>query len=154
MTKWLSKDQQVHWRAWITASSVLPELLSRELQEVFGLTINDYEILVRLSESPNRQMRMSELAIKSLLSRSRLSHQIDRLEDRGYVTRQACEDDRRGQNCTMTNKGWETLVAAAPIHVAGVRRHSVDQLSAAEYEALGKAVGKIASHLDKEIENS
>jgi DNA-binding MarR family transcriptional regulator len=133
---------------------VLPELLSRELQEAFGLTINDYEILVRLSESPNRQMRMSELAIKSLLSRSRLSHQIDRLEDRGYVTRQACEDDRRGQNCTMTNKGWETLVAAAPIHVAGVRRHFVDQLSAAEYEALGKAVGKIASHLDEQIENS
>ncbi len=133
---------------------MLPELLSRELQEAFGLTINDYEILVRLSESPNRQMRMSELAIKSLLSRSRLSHQIDRLEDRGYVTRQACEDDRRGQNCTMTNKGWETLVAAAPIHVAGVRRHFVDQLSAAEYEALGKAVGKIASHLDEEIENS
>jgi DNA-binding MarR family transcriptional regulator len=97
---------------------------------------------------------MSELAIKSLLSRSRLSHQIDRLEDRGYVTRQACEDDRRGQNCTMTNKGWETLVAAAPIHVAGVRRHFVDQLSAAEYEALGKAVGKIASHLDEQIENS
>ena len=133
---------------------MLPELLSRELQEAFGLTINDYEILVRLSESPNRQMRMSELAIKSLLSRSRLSHQIDRLEDRGYVTRQACENDRRGQNCTMTNKGWETLVAAAPIHVAGVRRHFVDQLSAAEYEALGKAVGKIASHLDEQIENS
>jgi hypothetical protein len=54
----------------------------------------------------------------------------------------------------MTNKGWETLVAAAPIHVAGVRRHFVDQLSAAEYEALGKAVGKIASHLDEELENS
>ncbi|MEN9741946.1 MAG: hypothetical protein RIR66_902, partial [Actinomycetota bacterium] len=59
MTKWLTKDQQVHWRSWITAANVLPELLSRELQEEFGLTITDYEILVRLSESPNKTMRMS-----------------------------------------------------------------------------------------------
>lgn len=152
MTKWLSKDQQVHWRAWITAANVLPELLSRELQESFGLTINDYEILVRLSEAPNRQIRMSELAQKTLLSRSRLSHQIDRLADRGYVTRQVCEDDRRGQFCALTTKGWETLVAAAPTHVSGVRRHFVDQLTDAEYEALGKALGKIANHLDAEVE--
>jgi DNA-binding MarR family transcriptional regulator len=154
MTKWLSKEQQVHWRAWITASNVLPELLSRELQESFGLTITDYEILVRLSESPDRQMRMSDLAIKSLLSRSRLSHQIDRLENRGLVTRQACSDDRRGQFCAMTAKGWDTLVAAAPVHVAGVRRHFVDQLTDAEYDALGKALGKIAAHLDSELEKS
>ena len=154
MTKWLTKDQQAHWRAWITASNVLPELLSRDLQEAFGLTINDYEILVRLSETPNRQMRMSELAQKSLLSRSRLSHQIDRLEDRGLVTRRICEDDRRGQHCAMTTKGWEALVAAAPLHVAGVRRHFLDQLTDAEYEALGKALGKVAKHLDAELEKS
>lgn len=154
MTKWLSKDQQVHWRSWITASSVLPELLSRELQEEFGLTISDYEILVRLSEAPNRQMRMSELAQKTLLSRSRLSHQVDRLEDRGLVTRRSCEDDRRGQNCAMTTKGWDTLVAAAPLHVSGVRRHFVDQLTDSEYEALGKALGKIAAHLDEQLEKS
>ncbi len=154
MTKWLSKDQQVHWRSWITAASVLPELLSRELQESFGLTITDYEILVRLSEAPDKQVRMSELATKTLLSRSRLSHQIDRLENRGLVTRQVCADDRRGQLCVMTNKGWETLVAAAPLHVAGVRKHFVDQLSDSEYEALGKALGKIAKHLDAELEKS
>lgn len=154
MTKWLSKDQQVHWRYWITASNVLPELLSRELQEEFGLTITDYEILVRLSEAPNRQMRMSDLAQKTLLSRSRLSHQIDRLEDRGLVNRRSCEDDRRGQNCAMTSKGWDTLVAAAPTHVSGVRRHFVDQLTDTEYEALGKALGKIAAHLDAELEKS
>ena len=154
MTKWLSKDQQVHWRSWITASRLLPELLSRELQEEFGLTITDYEILVRLSEAPNKQMRMSELAQKTLLSRSRLSHQIDRLEDRGLVNRRSCEQDRRGQNCIMTNKGWDTLVAAAPIHVSGVRKHFVDQLTDAEYEALGKALAKVATHLDEQIENS
>lgn len=154
MTKWLSKDQQVHWRAWITASNVLPELLSRELQESFGLTITDYEILVRLSESPDRQIRMSDLANKTLISRSRLSHQIDRLENRGLVTRQACSDDRRGQFCALTTKGWDTLVAAAPIHVAGVRRHFVDQLTDAEYDALGKALGKIAAHLDAQLEKS
>ncbi len=154
MTKWLSKDQQVHWRSWITASSLLPELLSRELQEEFGLTITDYEILVRLSEAPNKQMRMSELAQKTLLSRSRLSHQIDRLEDRGLVNRRSCEQDRRGQNCIMTNKGWDTLVAAAPIHVSGVRKQFVDQLTEAEYEALGQVLAKVATLLDEQIENS
>ncbi|MEN9741568.1 MAG: hypothetical protein RIR66_524, partial [Actinomycetota bacterium] len=68
--------------------------------------------------------------------------------------RKNCEDDRRGQNCIMTNKGWDTLVAAAPLHVAGVRKHFVDQLTDSEYEALGKALGKIAKHLDAELENS
>ncbi len=154
MTKWLTKDQQVHWRAWITAANVLPELLSRELQEAFGLTITDYEILVRLSEAPDRQVRMSELANRTLLSRSRLSHQIDRLEQKGLVSRQVCKDDRRGQLCVMTTKGWDTLVSAAPMHVAGVRKHFVDQLTESEYEALGKALGKIANHLDVEIEKS
>ena len=148
MTRWLTKEQQVHWRSWITASTVLHEQLSRELQESHGLTITDYEILVRLSESENHSIRMSDLAAKTLLSRSRLSHQIDRMETAGLVTREVCADDRRGQLAVLTTTGMKTLVSAAPLHVSGVRKHFVDVLTDAEFQALGSAAKKIADHLD------
>jgi len=148
MTRWLNKEQQKHWRAYLAMSTMLDEQLSRELQADFGLTITDYEILVRLSESPFRSIRMSELADQVKLSRSRLSHQIDRMERAGFVTRQACSDDRRGQLATLTDKGFHTLEKAAPNHVQGVRDHLVDLLSADEYAALGRAAAKVAAHLD------
>lgn len=148
MTRWLTKEQQSHWRAWLTASTVLREQLSRELQEQHGLTITDYEILVRLSESESKSIRMSDLATLTLLSRSRLSHQIDRMETAGLVSREVCPDDRRGQLAVLTNAGMKTLVAAAPDHVEGVRKHFVDVLTDAEYKALGTAAKKIADYLD------
>ena len=148
MTRWLTKEQQAHWRSWLTASTVLTEQLSRELQEQHGLTITDYEILVRLSESENKSIRMSDLATQTLLSRSRLSHQIDRMETAGLVTREVCSDDRRGQLAVLTNAGMKAIVAAAPDHVDGVRKHFVDLLTDAEYKALGSALKKIADHLD------
>ena len=148
MTRWLTKEQQVHWRSWITASTVLHEQLSRELQDSHGLTITDYEILVRLSESENHSIRMSDLAAKTLLSRSRLSHQIARMETAGLVTREVCADDRRGQLAVLTTTGMKTLVSAAPLHVSGVRKHFVDVLTDAEFQALGSAAKKIAEHLD------
>ncbi len=148
MTRWLSKEQQAHWRSWLTASTALREQLSRELQELHGLTITDYEILVRLSESENNSIRMSDLATQTLLSRSRLSHQIDRMEAAGLVSREVSPDDRRGQLAVLTNAGTRALVAAAPDHVTGVRKHLVDLLTDAEYKALGSAAKKIADHLD------
>ena len=148
MTRWLNKEQQKHWRAYLSMSTMLDEQLSRELQVRFDLTITDYEILVRLSESPSRNIRMSELADQVMLSRSRLSHQIDRMEKAGFVTRQACPDDRRGQLAVLTDKGFKTLEEAAPSHVQGVREHLVDLLSAEEYAALGRAAEKVVAHLD------
>jgi DNA-binding MarR family transcriptional regulator len=148
MTRWLSKEQQTHWRSWLTATTVLREQLSREQQDSHGLTITDYEIMVRLSEAENRSIRMSDLATLTLLSRSRLSHQIDRMETAGLVSREVCPDDRRGQLAVLTNSGMKALVSAAPDHVEGVRRHFVDLLTDAEYKALGNAAKKIADHLD------
>ena len=148
MTNWLNEVQQQHWRAFLEASSLLPERLSRELQESFGISIKDYEILVRLSETADRRIRMSELATLTLVSRSRLTHQIDRLEKAGHVVRAACSDDARGQWCHLTDKGWELLVAAAPTHVTGVRAHLVDQLTDNEFAALGKAMRKVVKHLE------
>ena len=91
---------------------------------------------------------MSDLASLTLLSRSRLSHQIDRMEAAGLVSREVCLDDRRGQLAVLTDAGMKALVAAAPDHVEGVRKHFVDVLTDAEYKALGIAAKKIADHLD------
>jgi DNA-binding MarR family transcriptional regulator len=148
MTRWLTEDEQVSWRSWLSASMLLTDRLSRELQEQHGLPIADYEILVRLSEMPARRMRMSDLADATLSSRSRLSHQIDRMERAGLVARESCADDRRGAFAALTELGWATLVAAAPDHVASVREHLVDQLTTEEFAALGRACDKVLAHLD------
>ncbi|MFA7324115.1 MAG: MarR family transcriptional regulator [Candidatus Nanopelagicales bacterium] len=147
MTNWLSEEQQKIWRSWMSATALLPEQLGRDLQRDSGLTNADYEILVWLSEFPDRRIRMSDLADRTLSSRSRLSHQIDRMERAGLVSREVCENDRRGSFAVLTDKGWELLVSAAPAHVESVRRHLVDVLTPEEFEALGRACSKVSEHL-------
>jgi DNA-binding MarR family transcriptional regulator len=149
MTQWLNEDEQRSWRAWLSVSLLLHDRLNRELQAQHGLTMADYEILVRLSEIPERRMRMSDLADVTLSSRSRLSHQIDRMEKAGLVEREHCTDDRRGAFAVLTELGWSTLVATAPDHVASVRAHLVDQLTPAEFAALGAACQKVSDHLSE-----
>lgn len=146
-TRWLSADQQRSWRAWLSASLMLNDRLSRELQAQHGLTMADYEILVRLSEATDHRLRMSDLADATLSSRSRLSHQIDRMERSGLIERQLCPDDRRGAFAALTEHGLQTLITVAPDHVASVRAHLVDQLSEREFHALGQACQKVAEHL-------
>ena len=153
MTKWLTAEQQENWRAWLSASQLLNDRLNRELHEQHGLTTADYEILVRLSEASDRRMRMSDLAEVTLSSRSRLSHQIDRMEKAGLIERQVCADDRRGAFAALTDFGWQSLVRAAPDHVESVRRHLVDQLSAADFDALGIACRRVADHLNAPSES-
>ncbi len=148
MTRWLTDEEQGHWRAWLAASNLLNDRLSRDLQEQHDLTITDYEILVQLSEAPKRRMRMSDLADRTLSSRSRLSHQIDRMAARDLVAREACVDDRRGSFAVLTDHGWKTLIAAAPDHVESVRRHLLDVLSSEEFAALGEACNQVASRLE------
>ena len=145
--RWLSDGEQRAWRAWIASSQLLLDRLSRDIQEQHGLTMADYEILVRLSESADHRVRMSELADRTLASRSRLSHQIDRMEKRGFVSREQCADDKRGQFAVLTESGWQTLVAAAPDHVESVRTHLVDVLTPAEFAELGAACEKILGEL-------
>jgi DNA-binding MarR family transcriptional regulator len=147
MTRWLSEEEQGHWRAWLAASLLLNDRLSRDLQDEHDLTIADYEILVNLSEAPERRLRMSELAEATLSSRSRLSHQIDRMARAGLVEREACADDRRGSFAVLTEHGWEVLVSAAPDHVESVRQHLLDVLTPAEFAALGRACAKVADSL-------
>jgi len=147
MTRWLSDDEQTSWRALLDMMRLLPDRFSRELTKNHGLSLPDFEILVKLSEAPNTRMRMSQLADRSLASRSRLSHACDRLEKNGFIARQACEDDGRGYWAVLTDLGWEKLSAAAADNVENVRSHLVDLLTPSEFAELGRIARKVSEHL-------
>ncbi|MFF4404443.1 MarR family winged helix-turn-helix transcriptional regulator [Streptomyces sp. NPDC001262] len=145
-TRWLTDEEQRAWRTHLDVSRLLMHQLERDLQP-FGLTNNDYEILVNLSESKDHRMRMSDLATATLQSKSRLSHQITRMENAGLVRRENCESDRRGLFAVLTDHGWETMRKVAPHHVASVRQHFIDLLSAEELKALHASLTPVAQHL-------
>lgn len=145
-TKWLTEDEQRAWRTHLDVSRLLMHQLERDLQP-FGLTNNDYEILVNLSESDDRRMRMSDLARVTLQSKSRLSHQITRMESTGLVRRENCESDRRGLYAVLTELGWDTMRKVAPHHVASVRENFIGLLPAEDLAALYKALAPVAEHL-------
>jgi len=142
--RWLTPEQQLSWRSYLLGAARHTEVLSRELDEDAGLSLSEYEILVRLSEAPEHTARMSELATSLVHSRSRLTHTVSRLERRGLVERRTCASDGRGVNATMTPEGYALLVAAAPGHVRAVRENLVDVLSEAQLRALGEAMALVA----------
>jgi DNA-binding MarR family transcriptional regulator len=150
-TRWLSADEQQTWRAFLTACQTLFGAIDAQLQHDSGLPHGYYEILVRLSEAPGRALRMSQLAEASTSSKSRLSHAVARLEDRGWVQRTSCPTDRRGQIAKLTDEGIAALAAAAPGHVEQVRRSLVDALGTEQIEQLRKISASIIAagqHLD------
>ncbi|WP_327661561.1 MULTISPECIES: MarR family winged helix-turn-helix transcriptional regulator [unclassified Streptomyces] len=145
-TPWLTDEEQCAWRTHLEVNRLLNYQLEKDLQP-FGLTMNDYEILVNLSEAEDLRMRMSDLAAATLQSKSRLSHQITRMENAGLVRRENCESDRRGLYTVLTDYGMETMRKVAPHHVASVRRHFVDLVSAEELGSMRQALSAIAEHL-------
>ncbi|WP_433533442.1 MarR family winged helix-turn-helix transcriptional regulator [Micromonospora sp. CA-263727] len=147
MTRWLDPEEQRTWRAFLAASRALMDTLDRELQRDAGMPHAYYELLVRLSEAPQRRLRMSELADATGSSRSRLSHAVARLEAAGWVRREDCPTDRRGQLALLTDDGFATLAAAAPGHVEGVRRHLFDALSPAQVDQLRRISEALTEHL-------
>lgn len=140
---WLGAQQQASWRAFLEGSARLTEALNRDLDAESGLSLHEYEVLVRLSEN-GRTLRMSALADSLSHSRSRVTHTVRRLEERGLVLRTACPADGRGVNCLLTDEGMETLREAAPHHVRSVRRHMVDVLTASQLRVLGEAMTLVA----------
>jgi DNA-binding MarR family transcriptional regulator len=144
---WLNDEEMRAWRAYVVGSQLLECQLNRELQEEHQLALADYELLVRLSEAPCWQARMSELAGLVASSKSRISHQIGRMEKAGLVRRQECPADRRGVFAVITSRGWDVLRRAAPTHVRGVRDHLVDLLSAEERLVLAGVFERVVDHL-------
>jgi DNA-binding MarR family transcriptional regulator len=146
-TRWLNQPQQRAWRAFLVGYTLLSDRLDDELREAFGIGMNEYEVLVRLSESEDHRMRMSTLAEAMSFSRSRITHTISRMERAGLVDRCAASDDGRGIVAQLTEKGYATLVEAAPVHVTGVREHMVDLASDDDFAALGRVMDAVVDQL-------
>ncbi len=135
--RWLTSHEQTVWRSFLDAISLINEEVGDQLQRDSDLSHSDYEILVRLSEAPARTLRMSELATRTLFSRSRLSHAVGRLEREGWVRREPCPGDKRGLNAILTDDGFKVLAAAAPGHVEAVRDVLLNPLTPAQVDQLG-----------------
>lgn len=147
-TRWLAESDQMVWRDYLRATMEVREGLERDLISESSLSLNEYEVLVVLSEQPDHRIRMASLAEELVNSRSRLSHTVQRMEKRGLVVRQSCSQDGRGVYCRLTDEGFELLKAAAPHHVESVRRHIFDRLTPEDVDDLGRVLAKLGDLKD------
>jgi DNA-binding MarR family transcriptional regulator len=141
--RWLDEGEMRAWRALIGTTYDLLAVLDNELQAAHGLSLADYEVLVRISEAPGETMRMTDLAAGLHLSPSGITRRIDGLVKSGLVERKRCPTDRRGANAVLTETGMKVLQDAAPTHVAGVRAHFVDRLSPRQLANLATALSNV-----------
>ncbi|MBB3083259.1 MarR family winged helix-turn-helix transcriptional regulator [Geodermatophilus sabuli] len=146
--EWLDEQQQRTWRAWLTASELVPRVLDAQLQRDAGISHAAYVVLAMLSEAPGRSRRMSDLARRANQSQSRLSHTVARLEERGWVRRERSPEDGRGNVAVLTDVGWDVVRAVAPGHVAAVRAAVFDPLTEEQARALGDALELVLHGLD------
>jgi len=147
-TRWLSPVEQQAWRAFMGACRRLFGEVEGHLQHAAGIPHAYYEILVRLSEAPGRELRMTQLADASISSKSRLSHAVARLEERGWIERTACPTDRRGQVARLTDDGFAALDEAAKTHVEQVRQLIFDQLTPIQVRQLIEISAAIEAGVD------
>ncbi|RSN48521.1 MULTISPECIES: MarR family winged helix-turn-helix transcriptional regulator [Actinomadura] len=146
--RWLDAAQQRDWRAYVDGSVRLSEIMERDLKAKHGLSLSEYEILVRLSEAPDRRLRMAELAENASQSRSRLSHTCARLESKGLVERDNCPSDKRGVFANLTDAGIAALEQAARDHVETVREYLIDIIEPADLEAVGRVFTAVLQRLE------
>ena len=144
---WLDDTEMRAWLGLVQTLQLLPLALDRQLQSEAGIPHAYYMVLAILSEAPDRSLRMSRLAAMTSTSMSRLSHSVARLEERGWVERSACSQDKRGAWAALTDAGHAALADAAPGHVAEVRRRVLDPLSREQVEALADIATTLATGL-------
>src|SRR3954452_7871065 len=147
MSQWLTDDEQRAWRGLVQMTSRLDARLNRELQQVSGLSLADYDVLVLLTEAPDGRLRVFELAEDLQWEQSRLSHHLARMQRRGLVAREECTTDRRGALIVLTEAGREAIEKAAPGHVDTVRRLVFDGLSGEQVAMLETFVSRVLSRL-------
>lgn len=145
--RWLDQEEQRTWRTFMAATKLLWDQLDSDVDRGTRVPSAYYEVLVRLSEAPGRRLRLSDLADQSQSSRSRISHSLGRLEAMGWIRREACPTDRRGAFAVLTDEGYASLEAAAPVHVESVRTHLFDQLDADELRQLRAISERLLDHL-------
>lgn len=145
----MKPEQERAWRRYRRMRTLLDLQIGRDLKADSGLSDSDYDVLSTLSEEPDGQWRARELAERLLWSSSRLAHHIRRMELRELVQRRGTDDDGRGAVIALTAAGRTTLEAAAPAHVASVRRHVIDLLTPSEIRALDRIADKVIQHLSE-----
>jgi DNA-binding MarR family transcriptional regulator len=145
--RWLDEREARVWRAVIGLQQKLLPELERQLIRDAGLSGADYALLVPLSEAPDGLLRARELGRMVGWERSRLSHQLARMEKRGLVAREECSEDARGLMVRLTDAGRAAITSGAPAHVAAVRRHFFDPLTDAELDVLGPALERVLDRL-------
>jgi len=131
------------WRSFLVAHAQIRRQLERELQAEQSLGLGEYEVLLLLTRAEDRQLRMSELADRLVLSRSGVTRLVDRLEADGLVKRASCDTDRRGSWATLTNAGYERLRRAAPTHLRGIGEHFLDRIPPADLDALQRTLDRV-----------
>lgn len=144
----LAPVEQAAWRAFLSVANRALDQIDQELQKQANMTLTDYEILRTLAESERRRVRMSELADQVHVSRSRLTYRVDRLTTVGFVTREECEDDRRGLWAILTDKGETALTDATPDHHADIRRLLFAALDGGDVGALESVLRSVSDRLD------
>ncbi|MFE5815738.1 MarR family winged helix-turn-helix transcriptional regulator [Streptomyces sp. NPDC056479] len=144
-TRWLTPEEQRAWRAYIAAAALVEDALDRQLQQEAGMPHLYYSILATLSETPERRLRMTDLAEGLKITRSRLTYAVTRLEKDGLVRREDCRWDKRGSIAALTDQGMRVLQEAAPGHVETVRSLLFDRLTpeqVGQLEEIFTAVGE------------
>jgi len=147
-TRWLTADELKAWTKFVAVVELLPGVLDSQLQRDAALTHFEYFVLAMLSEAPQKTLRMTGLASETNSTLPRLSHVVSRLEKRGFVQRTACAEDRRATNATLTEAGWQKVVATAPGHVETVRDNVIDPLTADDVADLERVMGRVLAKLD------
>lgn len=145
--RWLDEDEMATWLPLVRLLTALPHALDTQLREEAGISHLYYQVLVMLSAAPQDALRMSELARMTSMSLSRLSRAVASLEERGWVERRPCPDDRRGQVAHLLPEGRRALEAAAPGHVAEVRRRVFDHLTPEQVGSLRDISGRLLAGL-------
>ena len=151
--RWLTAEQLDSWLSVVRLMTWLPWAIDQQLQRDSKLAMVEYQVLAMLSESPRRTMRMSSLAEVTNASLSRLSRVVKRLEDRGLVRREPDPTDGRFTNAILTDDGLQTIVDAAPAHVAHVRSLVVDVLTPEQLQRLGRDAERIMARIDTSLVN-
>ncbi len=144
----LSPTEEALWRAVMRIIKVIPRHLDSDLIRGAGLTASEYTTIMHLSEAPNRELRMADLAIAADLSASRMTRLVDDLQSRGLVTKTASSSDARGNVARLTPPGMAKLKSAWPIHLASVRSRFFDSIDTADVERVAKALSEVAVHLE------
>jgi DNA-binding MarR family transcriptional regulator len=145
----LSADEEMLWRATMRIVRVLPRCLDTDLVRGAGLTASEYTVLMSLSEAPNRELRMTDLANTAWLSPSRTTRLVDDLQSRGWVTKFASSSDARGNVAQLTPLGMAKLKAAWTVHLESVRRRFFDHIEARAMHQVTNALSSVADYLDE-----